>query len=262
MQIITRQEAKEKGLGCYFTGKPCRRGHVDKRRTSNGTCYECQKENGNSPSRKKYKAQWHQENKQRLKKIRDKRYQEKKNEILQKQNAYYHRNKDWILKQQAEYYYSRRDEILKERRAKYAALPQCERDKIYKKSREWKVANHERVALTKREWAKKNQERLKPIYAAHSRTRQSKKRMACPSWVDKNQIEEIYLRRQEISNDTGVEYHVDHYYPLRGKTICGLHVPWNLQIITAEENAAKGNKMPEEFYGPNHTMIQMPALPM
>jgi len=258
MQIITRPEAKEKGLSHYYTGKPCKHGHVSNRRTDNGNCLVCARERCSAADYKNYKAGWYRDNKQQVMAARKKRYSKNKRAILEKQNAYYHRNKEWILKHQSECYNRDRDEIRQRLRARYAALPQHERDEIQRKNREWRENNQEKYVLAKKRWAEKNHGRLKAVYAAYSRTRQAKKRMACPDWVKMDEIKNIYLVRQEISDAAGVEYHVDHYYPIQGKTICGLHVPWNLQIITAEENLAKGNKMPKDFYGANHTMI--PAL--
>ena len=40
-EIITRSQAKSRGLMHYFTGKPCRFGHTLPRRTKNGSCSEC-----------------------------------------------------------------------------------------------------------------------------------------------------------------------------------------------------------------------------
>lgn len=44
MVLISRQEAQEKQLKSYFTGVPCRNGHIDKRYTNTGICYSCKKQ--------------------------------------------------------------------------------------------------------------------------------------------------------------------------------------------------------------------------
>ena len=50
--IITRAEAIEKGLTRYFTGKPCKRGHVAERRVANHNCAVCSNEQSKRHSQK------------------------------------------------------------------------------------------------------------------------------------------------------------------------------------------------------------------
>jgi hypothetical protein len=62
------------------------------------------------------------------------------------------------------------------------------------------------------------------------------------------QIEEFYKEARRLTEETGVNYVVDHYWPINGKGSCGLHVPWNLRVITQSENDSKGNKEPEDTW--------------
>ena len=43
MKIITREEAKKIGQKWYFTGEPCKNGHVDKRYVNTDICYTCKR---------------------------------------------------------------------------------------------------------------------------------------------------------------------------------------------------------------------------
>ena len=55
MQIISRAEAIKQGLKRYFTGKPCKCGHVAERQVLNATCVDCQRA-ANKKSRLKKSA--------------------------------------------------------------------------------------------------------------------------------------------------------------------------------------------------------------
>ena len=39
--LVSREEAKERGVARYFTGKPCKHGHVAARYMANGECVVC-----------------------------------------------------------------------------------------------------------------------------------------------------------------------------------------------------------------------------
>lgn len=81
------------------------------------------------------------------------------------------------------------------------------------------------------------------INANHAARKKAIKR-ATPFWADKQLIEDIYKKAAFISMTTKIAHHVDHIIPIQGKNVSGLHVPYNLQILTASQNCSKQNKMP------------------
>ena len=66
-------------------------------------------------------------------------------------------------------------------------------------------------------------------------------------WRYRKEIGAIYEEARRITAETGVLHVVDHIWPLKHPLCCGLHVPWNLQIITGVENDKKGNKLPDHY---------------
>jgi len=92
-----------------------------------------------------------------------------------------------------------------------------------------------------KEWKLKNR-----AHCTHKENmRRAKKLKATPNWLTEQHIEEIKNKYKESKELTTKEttYTVDHIIPLQGETVSGLHVPWNLQILTLEENSSKKNKI-------------------
>ena len=109
-----------------------------------------------------------------------------------------------------------------------------------KYSRDWKKENKEHNSKVAKIWRKNNKDKK----AASNSKRRAHKIKAAPPWLSDenlNEIKCIYKKCQEITKDTKIPHHVDHIVPLQGKNVSGLHVPWNLQIITATENLKKYN---------------------
>lgn len=76
--------------------------------------------------------------------------------------------------------------------------------------------------------------------------RDKRNRQATPKWLtkeQKQQIVDIYDHMRDCRATTGEDYHVDHIVPLRGENVCGLHVPWNLQVLPAHVNMSKSNEL-------------------
>ena len=112
----------------------------------------------------------------------------------------------------------------------------------------YRKANEESVKAKQKEWRTNNTENNARI-KAHNIARKRKIKLAGTIAIDYlPQIEEFYKEARRLTEETGVKYVVDHYWPINGKGSCGLHVPWNLRVITQRENDSKGNKEPEDTW--------------
>lgn len=65
--------------------------------------------------------------------------------------------------------------------------------------------------------------------------------ISTPPWVDRDELKLIQYNARCRGELEGVEYHIGHIVPLRHPLVCGLTVPWNLEIITAKKNLADSN---------------------
>lgn len=123
-------------------------------------------------------------------------------------------------------------------------------DEYREKSRENYWRNVERERERRRRWVQRNRElnlntmrccyhKNPSRYIARSAERRAAKRQATPIWLTTEHLQELH----EIYENCPPGWHVDHIVPLISAVVCGLHVPWNLQYLTPQENRAKGNRL-------------------
>jgi hypothetical protein len=114
-------------------------------------------------------------------------------------------------------------------------------EKYRGQSREARIRNPEKVRARRRQDYKNHKVR----YVAAARNREANKIQRTPPWADLKKIEEFYVLAARLTVETGIKHHVDHIYPLHGKTVSGFHVHTNLQVIPALDNLRKSNRIPE-----------------
>jgi hypothetical protein len=199
----TRAEAKVTGAKYYFTGEPCKHGHVAPRKTK-GACVDC------------LKVEWEKGNQTRAEYFRQYNQREDVKD----------RKHDWYLDNH---------EQVKDA----AATRPAEQLRAYRNA--WKGANKVQVR-------------------ADTKARRRKHREATPKWLSrrqKSEIRQLYQIAITTTQTTGEQYVVDHIYPLRSDVVCGLHVPWNLRVMTQEENLKKSNSLPDD----SHALAYPPKSP-
>jgi hypothetical protein len=186
----TRSEAKAAGASHYFTGEPCKHGHIAPRKTK-GACTEC------------LKVEWQAAAETRAEYFRE---YNKREDIKDRKNEWYQENREAVIAAAA----TRPAAVLREYR------------------NAWKANNKTQVL-------------------ADNKVRRRKHRDATPPWLtrkQKSEIRQLYQIAITMTQTTGEQYVVDHIVPLRGEAVCGLHVPWNLCVLTAAKNLSKGTRLP------------------
>lgn len=108
--------------------------------------------------------------------------------------------------------------------------------------KEYLNKNKEKRKINQDRWEAENKHRRRHLTAL----RRARLAQATPKWLTRSDlldIEFIYAYCSYISKLMNIEHHVDHIIPLKGKDVCGLHVPWNLQVLDKISNLSKSNNI-------------------
>lgn len=169
------------------------------------------------------------------------RYKNSPEKAIERAARYRKNNPEKAAKACARWYKNHSEKIV-ERSTKWA---KNNPEKLAENHARWRAKNVEKIAENSARWAKNNQDKINS-YAAK---RRASELQATPLWADHKKIDAVYRLADMLSALKGVPYHVDHIYPLRGKTVCGLHVHQNLQALPSDVNIAKSNKMYVDVVG-------------
>lgn len=232
-QIISRKEALDKGLRHYFTGKPCKNGHLSLRLTKQCNCLECDAEAKRNASPEKKKALAEKALSKRNANIEAARARE---------NAYNERNRE-KRKLYSEWYRLENKEYFTEYNKRYA------------------IENKDAIRETSRKYlAKLRKESAR--YKSISSMRKFIARMLSYTGAKKNgKTEQIlgYSREDLVGYISSLfeagmswgnhgEWHIDHIKPISAFIDEGVYDPAvinalsNLQPLWARDNMSKGAK--------------------
>ena len=113
------------------------------------------------------------------------------------------------------------------------------REKERVRNRGSRLQNPEIGRARMAQWRKDNPAKARAI----RRLREARNLQACPPWAEhpncKKEMLAHYQHAEWLASVTGEVFHVDHIVPLQNDFVCGLHVPANLMVLSAEDNHSK-----------------------
>ncbi len=257
MKIISKSEAKELGLKRYFTGKPCKHGHIAERKVCDRKCIECSRASDRKRSSENRTEYNHK------KKLARRRYVERnKSELAETWNQYarkyYKENKEELARKARDYreknqekikeYRNNNKEKIRSRRAEYNKK---NKESIDAYNRYYRENNPEVISENSKRYAKENPH----IMFLRNTLRRIERRLPGSQYESYlgytknefiNHIESQF--KDGMSWDNRSEWHIDHIKPIiafikEGVTdIKVINALSNLQPLWAKENLSKGSK--------------------
>lgn len=221
MNPIAKCEAQQIGLKKYFTGKPCKHGHVCERWVRNNACLGCSNANAKV---------WAKENNVRV--ATNARAWRKA-----------HPEKAKMHRDAANARYSAKEENKVRNRERAKARYTLKRDALLEQARVRRLLNIERIRAYQQTWYRMNKDHA----LALARNRKARKR-AAPGKHTANDIREIFrLQKGKCAycrGDLGCGNHIDHIIPL---ILGGANDRRNIQLLCPTCNLSKGPKHPIDF---------------
>lgn len=156
--------------------------------------------------------------------LNKKRYREENKEaVAESKKKSVAKKRDHYLQVKRDYYQENKVEILKEMQ-------------LYRDNNKEKINERHRLYYL-------NNSDVYKYNAARRRVLQKRAQPPCLTEDDLSEIKLFYKVTSFLEKITGEKFHVDHIIPINNDIICGLHVPWNLQILTAKDNIRKSNHL-------------------
>lgn len=113
--------------------------------------------------------------------------------------------------------------------------------RMREKAKQWSTDNPDRKRETDKTWREANRDKDRANKARY----RAATRKATPPWLTdehRSQTLSYYTEAERLTYETGVEHEVDHIIPLQAGSACGLHVPWNLRVVTRDVNNRRPRK--------------------
>lgn len=103
----------------------------------------------------------------------------------------------------------------------------------------WQKANPEKRKVHRKNWRETNPEKQRAYATAKCARRRKQINKIKLTAGEKLFVNEYYKLAAELTA-SGIRHEVDHIIPIAKG---GLHAPWNLQVLSAEDNRRKGARM-------------------